>query len=507
MPLVHPDSHEVRAVRKQPDPVRMERPLDHLGEQAWALSMLERRRTMIEQFDTIVIGAGISGETCAHRLRMAGMRVALVEREYIGGECAFWASIPTDSLLGPANARWRARVLAGIDSPAVASPRSLTPSEILLSSLDETAQIESIEKEGGVFIRGDAQFIARDQITVDGRQLQAPHIVVATGSESSIPEIPGLAESGYWTNREAATAEAVPQSVVVLGGEGHAVEIGQMFRLYGAEVTLITRESRLLVDEDPAIGKLLAQRLRQQGIRVVVGHIATRIGSDEDHACVVTLDDGTELHAQALVVATRRDPRICGLQLEKAGVRYNASGIIVDETCRAAEGVWAVGAVTGGLGHLSHAAQYQARIAADDILGQPHPAHYDSVPRVYYTIPQIAATGWTKSQTNNHRPHHIVSVAVELRERKKVPTSAHRPEQGKLTLFADTRRQTLVGAWAIATEASDWIQLAVLAIRAQVPLQELRDTLEQFPPFGETYLSAVDQLIVEVAQRKVPVKR
>jgi dihydrolipoamide dehydrogenase len=460
----------------------------------------------IEQYDAIVIGAGISGETCAHRLRIGGMRVALIERDSIGGECAYWAAIPTALLLGPANARWRAQALSGIASPAIASPRSLTTSEILFSSLDEEAQIDAIEKEGGFFIRGDVSFIGRGQVAVSGRTLQAPRIVIATGSDPSIPQIPGLLDSGFWTTREATTVEAIPQSVIILGGEGQAIEIGQMFRLYGANVSIITHRNHLLADEDPAIGELLAQRLTRQGIRIEMSRNVERFGRDEDHACVATLDDTTEVHAQALVVATRRHPRTDGLNLERVGIHPDASGIKIDETCRAAEGIWAIGAVTG-IAHMSHMAQYQGRVVADDMLGQPHPAHYLSVPRVYYTDPQIAATGLTTAQAHEKHPEEIVSVAVDLREKRTSPTSstsALQPERGRLALIADATRQTLVGAWAAATEASEWIEPAVLAIRSEIPLVVLRDTLEQFPPSGEAYISAVDQLIEAIAQRTMP---
>lgn len=454
---------------------------------------------MIEQFDTIVIGAGIAGETCARRLRTRVKRVALVEREYMGGECAYWATIPTSTLMGPANIRWQAQAIAGVASPSIASPRTFAPPEILPAVLDEAAQVAAIEKQGGTYIRGDARFIAPGQIAVGERQLAAPHIVIATGSEPSIPEIPGLSDIGYWTNREATRAEGIPQGVVILGGGGQAVEIGQMFRLYGAEVTVVTDQDHLLMDEDPEIGKLLAQRMHGQGVRVVVGRKIVRLGRDADHACVASLEDGSEIHAQALVVATHRHPRTDGLDLEKAGVRSDAAGIKVDETCRAAPGVWAVGAVTG-LGHLYHMAQYQARIAADDILGQPHPAHYESVPRVYFVDPQIAITGQTRTLGNGKPAPDIVSVAVDLREMKTHPTSAREPESGRLTLFADPTRNTLVGAWAAAAEASDWIELAIQAIRSEISLDVLRDLLEQYPTFGEAYLAAVDQLIAAVAQ-------
>lgn len=458
-----------------------------------------------ERYDAIVIGAGISGETCVHRLARGGMRVALVEAERIGGECAYWASIPTTSLLGPANARWRAEALAGMASPAIASPRSLTPSEILFSALDESAQVSAIEKEGGVFIRGKAQFVRPNQIEVHAvrgvQRLQAPHIVVATGSVPAIPQIPGMTDIGYWTNREATTAAAIPQQLAILGGESQAIEIAQMFRLYGADVTLITRRERLLVDEDPEIGALLARRLERQGIRIVTGRHVIHVGRDADHPCVLALDDETEVHTQRLVVATKRRPRMHGLHLGKAGVRYRDSGITINETCRAADGVWAIGAVTG-VGRLSHMAQYQARIAADDILGQSHAAHYASVPRILYTDPQVAVTGQTMAYMTQAEAARVVWVAVALNEKKMYPTTVRQPESGRLTLYADTDRGTLVGAWAIATEASEWIQLAMYAIRAEIPLNVLRDTLEQFPPFGEIYLSAIDQLVEATARRR-----
>ena len=462
-------------------------------------------KPMDERFDAIVVGAGISGAACAHRLRLGGMRVALVEAERIGGECAYWASIPSMSLLGPANARWRAEALAGIASPAIASPRSLTPSEILFSALDESAQVSAIEKEGGVLLRGEARFARRDQVEVyaDGavERLQAPRIVIATGSVPAIPRIPGLSDTGYWTTRDATTAAAIPQQLAILGGEGHAIEIAQMFRLYGADFTLITRRARLLMDEDPEVGDFLARGLHRQGIRIVTGRRVVNVGRDTDHPCVLTLDDETEIHTQRLVVATRRRPRVHGLHLASAGVRYRDSGIVINETCRAAEGVWAIGAVTG-IGHLSHMAHYQARIAADDILGRPHAAHYASVPRIFYTNPQVAVTGRTTARMTQEEAARIVSVAVELNEKKMYPTTARQPESGRLTLYADVEQGTLVGAWAIASEASEWIQLAMYAIRAEIPLDVLRDTLEQFPPFGEIHLSAIDQLVAASAQQR-----
>jgi dihydrolipoamide dehydrogenase len=453
---------------------------------------------MSERFDAIVIGAGIAGETCARSLWTAGKHVSLVERERIGGECAYWAAIPSESLLGPANARRRAQVAAGIASPSLASLWGLVSSDALLAYVQEAAQVEAIEREGGIFISGDAHLLGPGRVQVDGRELEAPHVVIASGSEPAIPAISGLAEAGYWTNREATTAEAIPQSVIVLGGESQAVELGQRFRLFGAEVTLITQQEHLLAHEEPALGGLLAQHLHQQGLRVVPGRTVLRVERGQDPAYILTLDDHTQVRGQALVVATGRRPRTQGLGLEQAGVQIGPQGIMVDETCRAAEGIWAVGDVTG-TAPLSHMAQYQARLAADDMLGHAHPAHYRSVPRVLFTDPQVASTGWTTTQPNDSQTPisgDITSVTVDLKEHAShTPASAGHDLGGKLTLVMDARRDVLVGAWAVAAEASAWIQLAELAIRAEIPLGVFRDVLEQFPTSGEAYLTALDRLM------------
>jgi pyruvate/2-oxoglutarate dehydrogenase complex dihydrolipoamide dehydrogenase (E3) component len=366
--------------------------------------------------------------------------------------------------------------------------------------LQETAPVDVIEREGGVFILGDAHLTGPGQVQVGARQLEAPHIVLASGSEPVIPVIAGLTEAGYWSPREATTTEAIPQAVVVLGGEAQAVELGQRFRLVGAEVTLITQQGHLLAHEEPALGELLARHLHQQGVRVVLGRTVLRVEHGHDPAYTLALDDETQVRGHALVVAAGRRPRTAGLDLDRADVRLGPQGIVINETCRAADGIWAVGDVTGVV-PLSHMAHYQARLAADDILGHAHPAHYGSVPRVLFTDPQVAATGWTDAQRDGRPLADIISVGVELKERMRRPSSAPQDIAGKLTLTADATRGVLVGAWAVAAEASEWIQLAMLAIRAEIPLGVLRDVLEQFPSFGEVYLSALDQLASTTARR------
>jgi pyruvate/2-oxoglutarate dehydrogenase complex dihydrolipoamide dehydrogenase (E3) component len=448
---------------------------------------------MFERFDAIVIGAGIAGETCAHHLRTAGKQVALVERGRIGGECAYWAAIPSEILLGPANVWVRTRAVADAASPSLAAPRRLSSFDGLVAYLQQAAQVDVIEREGGTFIQGDAHLLGPGQVQVGAHELLAPHVIIATGSEPAIPAIPGLAEAGYWTNREATTTEVIPQSVVILGGETHAIELGQRFRLFGAEVTVITAQAHLLAHEEPALGGLLAQHLHRQGLRVVLGRTVLRVERGSDPAYLLPLDDGTQVRGQALVVATGRRPRTQGLGLEQAGVHLEPRGVTIDEHCRASDGIWAVGDVTG-IAPLSHIAQYQARLAADDVLGRAHPASYGSVPRVIFTDPQVAVCGSTTAGHDGRKPVNIMSASVDL----KMPLrgAAYRGQEagGKLTLYADANRDVLVGAWAIAPDASEWIELAVIAIRTEMPLAVLRDVLEQFSSVGDVYLAALDHL-------------
>jgi dihydrolipoamide dehydrogenase len=458
---------------------------------------------MRERFDAIVIGAGLAGETCAHRLRQAGKHVALIERDHIGGASAYWAEIPSATLFGPANRRWRAQQVAGITSPSVAWPRSLVSPETLLTYLREATQIETIQREGGTFLLGEARLQGEPGVVQVGtRELEAEHIVLATGTESRLPAIDGLATAGCWTAREAATAAVVPGSLAILGGEGQAIEFAQMFRLYGANVTIITAHDRLLSAEDPEIGMLLGQHLHEQGIRVLCGHTATKVDRDQYGFYHVTLEDHSEVQGTELLVVGDHQPCTQGLGLEQTDITYGPQGIVVDAFCQASKGIWAIGAVTGQ-GGLSHLAQYQARIAADAILGRAHPADYRSVPRIIFTDPQVAAVGPTRTQLREQRELEVASVTVDLTTRQRDLQSKSTGPRAQFTLYADRRQGVLLGAWAVAPEAGEWIQLAMSAIHARIPMTVLLDTLEQLPVFGEAYLAALDQLLDEVTPPQV----
>jgi pyruvate/2-oxoglutarate dehydrogenase complex dihydrolipoamide dehydrogenase (E3) component len=456
---------------------------------------------MSEHFDAVIIGAGIAGETCARRLNAAGMHVAVVERDYVGGECAYWGRIPGKTLLGPANEVWRAQQIAGVHSPSLGRAPDMSASRSPLSTRDDRLEAEVLGQSGITLVRGDARVLEAGQVQVAERLIRTRHIVIATGSAPHIPDIPGLAEAEYWTNREALRYQAIPQHVLILGGEGQAIELAQMFRLYGSQVTLIAKSSRLISNEDQEIGELIAGHLQYMGVRVVLGREIIRVARDGEAEYVVSLSNLERLPAQSLVVAGRRVASMGWMGGTISGLEVSDRGVRIDEYCRAAEGVWAIGDVTGIL-PLSHMAQYQAHLAADDILGYPHPASYPPVPRLYFTEPQIAATGLTTGEAQA-RHMQVSSVTVDL---KWMGTSASSvapvalshlvadSHTGKLSLSMDAREHVLIGSWAVVPDAAEWIHLAVLAIGARVPLPVLYDTLEQFPGFSEPYRVAIEQL-------------
>jgi pyruvate/2-oxoglutarate dehydrogenase complex dihydrolipoamide dehydrogenase (E3) component len=441
-------------------------------------------------YDVIVIGAGPAGETAASRLCEAGMRSALVERELVGGECAYWACIPSKTLLRPPEVRAEADRAPGTDAPqqhwdAIASYR-----DFMIRNLDDSNEIKSYEERGVRVIKGRASFVEPGRVRVGEEVLTGERIVIATGSETSVPDIPGLAKAGYWTNREATTIAEVPSSVCVLGGGPVGIELAQMLARFGADVHLVEHQNRLLAREDPRISELILDALRDDGIDLHLGAEASRVTNDDSGRTVEF--GGQSVRAEQLLVATSRRPRLEGLELERIGIEPGPHGIEVDERCRAAEGVWAIGDVTGA--HpFTHVAMYQGRVACADILGQPASADYASVPRTVFCDPEVAAVGLDEQKARS-AGIDAVSARIELRDAISRPWTYETEPRGELTVIADRERRVLVGAWAVAPLASEWIHYAALAIKAHVPLEVLTDTVAQFPTYCEAYLKALERL-------------
>jgi dihydrolipoamide dehydrogenase len=444
-----------------------------------------------ENFDVILLGAGPGGETCAGRLLKGGKSVALVERELLGGECAYWACIPSKTLLRPPEARNGARRAAGTSTPELSWDDTRAYRNYMIRDLDDSGQVDNWKAAGAEVIKGTGRITGPGRVDVDGRTLHAEHIVVATGSAPKIPPIEGLDDVPVWTNREATTLNEIPARTVIVGGGPVGVELGQFLARFGSQVTLVQSADRLIGREDPRVGELAAQALAQDGIDVRTGRQARRVHREGD-STVVELDDSSTLTTDAVVIATGRVPRTQDLGLETLGIRPDSKGLSTDDRCRAGDGLWALGDVTGVM-LFTHVAQYQGRVVADNILGTHRTATYRGVPRVVFSDPEIAAVGLT-SQEAKDQGLDVATATISLPKAIARPHTYERDPRGELGVIADRQRNVLVGAWAVAPLASEWIHQAALAIRAEIPLDVLLDGVAQFPTYSEAYLAAFQRL-------------
>ncbi|MBA3746978.1 MAG: NAD(P)/FAD-dependent oxidoreductase [Solirubrobacterales bacterium] len=442
-------------------------------------------------YDAVVLGAGPAGEMAVSRLAGQGVKVALVERELIGGECAYWACIPSKTLLRAPEVRGEATRTAGVAEPGVEWSAVAAYRDMMIRHLDDSAQETGYRDQGIDVHRGQARVTGAGRVDVDGVELRTERIVIATGSDARIPDVEGLAEVGFWTNREATTLSEIPRSIVILGGGPVGVELGQFLARFGTRVTIVQGAGRLLPREDPAVGALVLDILRDNGIDVRLGAQAVRV-SREGEDRVVYLEGGETVSGRELLIATGRAPRVGNLGLEALGIEVDPRGLRVDERCRVSDGVWAVGDVTGVLA-FTHVGMYQARIAAQDIAGQSAHADYRAIPRVAFCDPEVAAVGLTE-QLARQQGLDVSTAHVRLADAIARPWTYQEDPAGELGLIADRARGVLVGAWAVAPLAGEWIHYAALAIKMQTPLAVLRDTVAQFPTFTEAYLKGFEQL-------------
>ncbi|MBV9164182.1 MAG: NAD(P)/FAD-dependent oxidoreductase [Pseudonocardiales bacterium] len=447
---------------------------------------------MSEQFDAIVIGMGPGGEVAASRLLAAGRRVAVIERQLIGGECGYWACIPSKTLLRPPEIRGEVDRAAGVEGARLDWPATRDYRDYMIRHLDDSKQVDGYAKQGATVVKGTARITGPGAVEVGGRSLTASDIVIATGSDAALPPVEGLDTVPVWTNREATTLTEIPGRVVMLGGSAVGTELGVFLHRFGAHVTIVERSATLLSREEPRVGELLAERMRADGMDVRTGATATtacRDGADT----TITLDEGTQLRCDVVVVGTGRRPRTADLNLDAIGVTLGEQGEIrVDEHCRAAAGVWAIGDVTAIM-PFTHVAKYQARIATDAILGRPRAASYHGIPRVVFTDPEVAAVGLTHAHAKR-QGLRTVSVELDLTNAIARPWTYEQNPGGHLGLLADADQRVLLGAWAVAPIAGEWIHQAAQAIRTRTPLAVLLDQVAQFPTYSEGFLAALEEL-------------
>jgi pyruvate/2-oxoglutarate dehydrogenase complex dihydrolipoamide dehydrogenase (E3) component len=447
-----------------------------------------------ESVDAIVLGMGPGGEDLAGRLAEAGMSVVGIDATLLGGECPYWGCVPSKMMVRAAGLLAEASRINGIAGVASAAPDWRTVARRVATATDDwndAVAVERFRSKGGHFVRGWGVIEGPGRVRVGDTLIEAgTALVVATGSSPSVPPVPGLEATPYWTNREAIECDELPASLAVLGGGAIGVELGQVFARFGVEVHVVEAADRLVAMEEPESSAVVHDALVRDGVRI---HTGVRVeGVEEKDGRVTIRLSGGEVSAARLLVATGRHPNLAAIGAASLGVDVHARGIPIDGRCRVRPGVWAIGDVTG-IGAFTHLSVYQGRIAAADILGRdPEDAAYHALPRVTFTDPEVGAVGLTEAQARAQGMD--VGVAVT-----QLASSArgwiHGPgNAGFVKLVEDRARGVLVGATTAGPMGGEMLGLVTLAVHARVPTAVLAQMIYAYPTFHRAIEDTLTEL-------------
>ncbi|MFV0458322.1 MAG: dihydrolipoyl dehydrogenase family protein [Actinomycetales bacterium] len=440
----------------------------------------------MQNVDVAVIGMGPGGEHVAGPLADQGLRVLGIDSGLVGGECPYWGCVPTKMMVRAGDALAEARrvpQLAG-STGTVQADWSTVASRIRTEATDtwtDQVAVDRFTAKGGIFVRGSGRILGPHCVEVSGSRYSTGRgIVVSTGSRPAVPPIPGLAAVDFWTNHEFVQAEALPSSLIILGGGAIGCEIGQVAARFGVRVTLVEAADRLLPADEPEAGRILADVFATEGIEVHLGSGATSVSRARDDF-EVTLASGGVVSAERLLVATGRRVDLSAVGLETVGVPADSRFAPIDERCRVADGVWAVGDVTGK-GAFTHVAMYQADIVVRDVLGKEVAgASYHALPRVTFTQPEVGSVGLTEAQARETLSSIRVGVA-------RVPETArgwmHQVgNQGVIKVIEDSERGVLVGACAMGPSGGEVLGALAVAVHAAIPVSSLTSMMYAYPTF------------------------
>ncbi|MGH9047713.1 MAG: dihydrolipoyl dehydrogenase family protein [Acidimicrobiales bacterium] len=456
--------------------------------------------------DVIVVGLGPGGEDAAGKLAQAGLEVIGIDAELVGGECPYWGCVPSKMMIRAANLLGEARridAMAGhIELTADFAPVAKRIRDEATDGWDDKVAVDRLESKGVTFVRGWATLDGPKKVTVGDQSFEARRaIVLNPGTRAWAPPIDGLADTSYWTNREAIETESVPKSLIVIGGGAIGLELGQVFLRFGSAVTTIETAPRLLAVEEPESSELVTQVLEDEGMTVHVGAGVTAVRHGGS-GFAVSLEGIGDVEAERLLVATGRRPDLAGLGVASIGLDETARSITVDSRLRACEGVWAIGDITG-VGAFTHISMYQAAIAVDDILGRPGPdADYRALPRVTFTDPEVGSVGLSEHDARAQG----ITVATGTSDLAQSSRGwIHKVgNRGFIKLVADTERGVLVGATSAGPVGGEVLSMLTLAVHAEVPISKLRSMIYAYPTFHRAVEGALGALAEQMPAGTAP---